>query len=76
MHINERKKKIEEEKGGVSSDLGANFRVKVILFKSGSEVFEGEGNAFHGSSAAPLIGFIEEFLQLLPLFALCIGYCH
>lgn len=37
---------------------------------------EGEGNTFHGSSAASLVGFLEEFLKPRSLFVLCIGYCY
>jgi len=63
----------KEEEEGVGSDLGSNFRIKVILFESGSEVFEGEGDTLHGSSAASFVGFFEELLELDSLFVLCVG---
>jgi len=64
---------MEKKKKECSSDLGSNFRIKVILLESGSEVFKGEGDTFHGSSAASLVGFFEELLELGSLFVLCVG---
>lgn len=43
----------------MTTDLGTNFRIEVVVLEGGGELFEGEGDAIHGSSAAPLVGFIE-----------------
>lgn len=59
---------------GRGTCLGAHFGVEVVLVESVGELLESEGNAFGGSSAAPLVRFIEELLQFRSLFVLRVLY--
>lgn len=59
---------------GRGTCLGAHFGVEVVLVESVGELLDSEGNAFGGSSAAPLVRFIEELLQFRSLFVLSVLY--
>lgn len=61
LHAPTNSKKVEP------TDLGPELGIEVVLIEGGVEIVEREGDAIHGSSAAPLVGVLEELLELGPL---------
>lgn len=59
-----------------AADLGSHLGIEVVLIEGGVEILEREGDALHGGSAAPVVGVLEELLQLGPLPGLGIGDGH